>query len=121
MADRLRERRLPEHHAADAACEEFAMTETWPPIRTDSIVAQVHLRVHTAIQLCRSRVDRRLPQATTRRQLLRSVLLDHWHELMREVSGQSVQDAKAAPPEEEAQKSLWAGAVGSGFNVTVGE
>jgi hypothetical protein len=53
--------------------------------------------------------------------MLRSVLLDYWHKLMREVSGKADQDPTAVLPEAEARKSLWSGAVGSGFNMTFGE
>jgi hypothetical protein len=75
----LRQLRLTEIKAADAACEAFAANGEWPPIRTDVVVAQVQLRLTSAISLCRSHDGQPLAASLTQRELLRRLLLDYWH------------------------------------------
>lgn len=76
----LRARRELEVLAADAACEEFALNLRWPVMRTDSVTAQVHIRLLEAIAICRHLSHRSVPAGVTRRQILRSLLLEHWHQ-----------------------------------------
>ena len=68
-----------ETRAADAACEAFALHGDWPMIRLDSIVAQVRLRVESAISLCQGMLHQAPPAHLDQRQLLRLLLLDYWH------------------------------------------
>ena len=75
----LRQLRFAEIKAADAACEEFAATESWPPMQVDSVVAQVHLRLANAISLCRTLLHATPPDGKSRREMLRLMLLDYWH------------------------------------------
>jgi hypothetical protein len=117
----LRQRQELEHRAADAACEEFALTRAWPPVRTDAIVAQLHLRLDSAVSLCRTLGPQPVPSGLTGRQLLRSLLLDYWHGRLERLT--STPSATTAPSSFGGNGSkpgplhqLYAG---PGFNITI--
>jgi hypothetical protein len=120
VRDWMRSRSEVELRAADAACEEFALNRVWPPIRTDSVVALVLLRVMAALDLCRAMGHQPVPAGVTERELLRSLLLDYGRERLKrlEVPGDSAgwlgatvsgESGSATPPR----------FAGPGFNLTV--
>ena len=121
MAVWLQQRREPEHCAADAACEEFALKESWPPIRNDDVMAQVHLRVLGAAHLCRSLVQKPLPRGLSRRQVLRALLLDYWHSRVAHWKGESNPTAPASVVPLEHGADLWSGHPVGRSNLTLSE
>jgi hypothetical protein len=101
-----------EHLAADAACEEYAASETWPEVKDDAVCRQVHLRLRAALEICRFMAQHSFPKGMTRRQALRALLLDYWRARL----ARGVVDVEAdgtvellVPPMARGVNHLWCG------------
>ena len=65
--------------AADAAAERFADTRQWPAMSND-VLAQMHLRLEAAIDLCRGMLQlQKPPMPFPPNEALRSLLVHYWH------------------------------------------
>jgi len=74
-------RGLPFHEvrAADAAAERFADTRAWPAM-SNNVLAQMHLRVEAATDLCRGMLQlQKPPMPFPEGEALRSLLVHYWH------------------------------------------
>ena len=64
---------------ANVACERFADTRQWP-VMTNEVLAQMHLRVEAAIDLCRGMLRlQKPPMPFPPDEALRSLLVHYWH------------------------------------------
>jgi hypothetical protein len=74
-------RELPFHEirSADAVADRFSETRVWPEM-SNNVLAQMHLRVEAAIDLCRGMLKlEKPPMPFPENEACRSLLVHYWH------------------------------------------
>ncbi len=73
-------RPFSEIRAADAACRRFATSNEWPMME-DAVLAQVHLRLEAALDLCRGMSrESAQPIQADEQATLEMMLVGYWHD-----------------------------------------
>jgi hypothetical protein len=79
------------------------------------------LRLLGAVQVCRAMVQQPFPRGTTRRQALRSMLLDYWHSRVARWNGDESSKPSEVAVAGENLGGLWSGLAAGGSNLTLSE
>ena len=67
-----------ELQAGDTACEQYVATKQWPQM-DNAVLAQVHLRMEAAMELCQSMMSQKHHPEVSAEDALKLLLIEYWH------------------------------------------